>query len=663
MEVTFIQDFAVVLVFAFIISILFSRLKQPVILGYLVAGSLIGPHALNLVGNIETVNLFAEFSIIFIIFYIGLEFNLKKLRRVGGVALFTGILEVLLIIGLGNAAGRVLGLPYVESIFLGGILAISSTAVITKVLSDLGYMRKDFAQIILGILIIEGVAAVVLLTIFGSIAMVSFSSLIYDSFLTVFKIILFFVIALVFGLRFIPRSLNQIGSKYSRETLLITSLALCFALAAFSDYLGFSVALGAFIMGAIISETDYREQIERSVTPIRFLFSAMFFVSIGMLINLMEVTSILPLIIAVSALAIVLKIVCCSLGTYLSGYSGMTAMYVGMGLIPRGEFSFIIAKLGVDSGVISSSLYQVTIGMAIVTTLVVPFAVNSTPSFHFTLNKWTPTRIKNFLVHLSFWIESFHKQFHGDTAIRFKKILGHIAVNCLTIILILIALLGANTYFLNQYPLWVKISSYVVAGVFALPSIYFIHKEINELIDLFITLLKGKYGVFSNLIIKKVVHNSIYVIIVFFLSINILPLLIAELSAYGNVVLAVLLIVLGVCGYFLWNTVNKFHGMLDVMVRETILSKEAPENVDVIERAEKNNMVGEVKISDRSPFAGKTIVETDLRRVTGATILSIARGKKHIENPSPDTKIKTDDVLVLLGSKEAQENARKHLNG
>jgi len=214
--IAFIQDFAVVLIFAFIVSIIFFRLNQPVILGYLVAGCLIGPYALKLVSNVEIVNLFAELSIIFLLFSIGLGFNIKKLRKVGGVALFTGTLEMILIKGIGNAAGRLLGLSYMDSIFLGGMLAISSTAIIAKILVDLGQINKEHAQIILGILIVEDIGAVILLTVFGSIAVFGTTSFsfVHEVLITILKIILFFVIALVIGLNFIPKSINRIGVRY-----------------------------------------------------------------------------------------------------------------------------------------------------------------------------------------------------------------------------------------------------------------------------------------------------------------------------------------------------------------------------------------------------------------------------------------------------------------
>jgi CPA2 family monovalent cation:H+ antiporter-2 len=662
--ITVIYDFAIILIFAGIVSILFSRLNQPAIFGYLVAGCLIGPYALKFVRDTEVVSLFAELSVIFLIFSIGLEFNLTKLRKVGGVALFTGILEMLLIIGTGNAAGRILGLSSIDSIFLGGILAISSTAIIAKILVDFGEINKEYAQIIMGILIVEDIGAVILLAVFGGIAMLEGSSFIHEVLITILKIVLFFVIALVIGLKIIPESVNRIGARYSHEILLITVLGLCFALAAFSDYLGFSVAMGAFIMGAIISESKprYRSEIEKGMEPIRILFTTMFFVSIGMLVNLFVIKNMFLLIISIALLAILVKILCCGIGTYLSGYSGLTALYVGMGLIPRGEFSFVIAKLGIDAGLISPLLYQAIIAVAMITTILAPRAIGSAPSIASLLYRAAPMRIKELFNYTSYWINSVHKQLRKKTPFNCTPQLTDIAVNSLIIIFILIAVMGVNNYILKQSPAWLKILSFIIAGIIMLPPSYLILKKINELIELFIEILKMKYGILSKLILRKVIHNLMYITIVFLLSISIFPLLIAVVTPYGHIMAAVLMTVIGVCGYFFWKTVNKFHGMLDVMIRETLLAQDITpehcEDIDIIERLERDKMVSEVKISDTSPFAGKTIGDTRLRTLTGATILFIFR-RRNLIDPEPITRIEIGDILILLGTNEARYSAEK----
>lgn len=664
--ITFIQDLAIVLIFAGIVSILFSRLNQPAIFGYLVAGCLIGPHALQFVNDVDTVGLFAELSVIFLIFSIGLEFNLKKLRKVGGVALFTGIFEMIVIMSIGNAAGRLLGLSHLESIYLGGILAISSTAIIAKILVDLKQLNKEYAQIILGILIVEDIGAVILLTVFGSIAMLGDSSFMHAVIGVILKIVLFFVIALVIGLKVIPHLINKIGDAYSHEILLIIALGLCFGLAAFSSYLGFSAALGAFIMGAIISESksSSRTDIKKSMAPIRILFSIMFFISIGMLVNPFLLKDILFVIGSIAVLAIGLKILCCGLGVYLSGYRGVTALHVGMGLIPIGEFSFVMAKQGIDAGLISQTLFQATVAVAMITTLLAPHALGSADELAAHLYRGAPLRIKELFNYTSYWISSLHKQLCGEIARSFKNKLTDIAVNVIIIIFILLLLSGINTAILKQSSSLIRLLSFVIAGIFTIPSIYRIYKKLTEIIDLFIEILEVKYGIFSNLIIKMVLRNLIYALIVVILSLTIFPILIAELASSDYIIVLILVAVVGLCGYFLWKTVMKFHNIVEVLICETLLAQDLPpdhEDIDIFEHLERENRVSKLRISDGSSFVGKTIADTRLRTTTGATVLFIARRGTFID-PLPTLSLEKGDVLILLGSEEARESALTYLS-
>jgi len=661
-----IQDLAILLTFAFIISILFSRLNQPVIVGYIVAGSIIGPHALKFISNVETVNLFAELSIVFLIFSIGLEFNLKRLRKVGGVAIFTGVMEILLIIGIGNASGRLLGLSYVDSIFLGGILAISSTTVIAKLLTDRKQLNREFAQIILGILIIEDIAAIILLTVFGGVAAISLNTLLLDILIKVIEIILFFIVSLVIGLKVVPFIINTIGKQYSHEILLITALGMCFSLSAYSRNLGFSEALGAFLMGAIISETNFSREIERSMVPIRVLFTTIFFVSVGMLVDFSIIKDILPIIFIISVLAVFLKLSISSIATYLSGYGALTSLYVGAGLIPRGEFSLIIAKLGTDTGILSPVLYQTTVAVALITTLLTSDILNSVPSIYNFFEGHTPRSIKEVLNYLVVWIDSLKKQFHGEIAHKLKGKLIDISINVIIILLVILSLAGVNKYLLKDSPLWLIIWSYIAAGVFMLPSIFIIHRRTNEVIDLFIEILEGNYGIFSRFLIKKVVRNMIYIVIVFILAVDFFPLIIAELPVYGYIPTAMLFVVIVLCGYFFWKTVSYFNSRLDLIIRETILSEHVSEDRehitgDVIESIKRRKMVWEVRIPLNSPFSEKSVAESNIRGITGATILYIVRNGNLIENVLPETRLEGGDLLVILGSEEVKEKTLEYL--
>jgi CPA2 family monovalent cation:H+ antiporter-2 len=673
--ITFIQDLAVVLVTAFIIGIIFSRFNQPVVLGYLITGALIGPYALKIVYNIEIVSLLAELGVILLMFSIGLEFNWKKLKRVGAVAAFAGIFGIILMIGIGNAVGRLLGWSYTDSIFLGGVLAVSSTAITIKVLTDLRHLRKSYAQLVLGILIVEDIAAVVLLTIFGSISMLTIFS-IQNLLVILFKILLFFIITLTLGLTAIPRGMDWIKENVaSQEVLMLTALGLCFALAIFSDYLGFSVALGAFMMGSIISESKYNREIERSTRPIKDMFATVFFVSIGMLLNPFILKDFIGVIIIVSLVTVVGKIFSRSLATYLMGYNGVKAMCVGMGLIQIGEFSFVIAKQGIDMGIISPFVYQVTVGVAILTTMLTPYSIRSAPRIAADIDRLTPLEVKHFFRYFSSWTVSIIKQLQseGEVAQNFRKKLIDIGVNCLIIILILLTVLGVRSYISMLLPPWlnVEVLSFVLACILSLPSVYIILSRIRGLIDLYIEVLSKRYGLFDRSIIKNTIRNTVFIFLTFFLAINFLPLIMAEWTTYSLINVGTLFIAIGLCAYFFWKTVGKFHDSLDKMIRETILAEDTPtksyesrrkEVIDIIaEGIKERRIIDQIEITEGSPVIGKTIIDINLRATTGATILSIDRQGQIIGNPKPSEQIRVGDVLVVIGSDEEREKAREML--
>lgn len=666
---SFIQDFAIVLVFAFVITVLFSRIKQPVVLGYLVAGSLIGPYFLKLVSDLDTIDIFAELGIILLMFSIGLEFNIKKLRKVGTVAVGVGTLEILLILGLGNAVGRMLGWSYTESIFLGGILAFSSTAVIAKVLTDMKALRKEHARLILGILIIEDVGAVVLLTMLGSVSMLG-ASLLVDVFVILLKILIFFTVTLVFGLRFVPRFINRVKETSTQEVLLLTSLGLCFSLAAFSDYLGFSVALGALMMGAIISESKHRKEVERITAPVKDVFASIFFISIGMLVDFSRLWDLAPIILLLSAVAILGKVVSVSLGTYLAGYAGITALSAGLGMMPRGEFSFIIAKLGVDQGAVSQEFYLVTVAIALITTIITPSSLNAAPRLAVFIGTKTPIQVKSLFKYLYTWIHAIGGQFGLDSelASEFKKRTLEIAINGLIIIIIFLGMAVIKNYAPIAVPLppWFKLNvlAMVTGAILSLPSLYIIVRNIRNLIDLSITIIGSRFRFLDVEIIRKTLGNVVYLTVIFLFSITLLPLIMAEVVGQGLIIGGSLLVLIGLSGYFFWRTISKFHNKLDIIIRETILAEEKDysgvEEI-IIEsiKEDRETDIEKLRVSHDSPVVRRSLMDIRLRTVTGATILSIERGGKFIRNPKPEDTIKGGDIFLIIGTEEEIKKARE----
>lgn len=371
--VDFIQDLAVIMLVAGVVTILFHRLRQPVVLGYIVAGFIIGPHTppFGLIHDEDTIKTLAELGVIFLMFCLGLEFSLRKLFQVGATAFIAAFLEIVLMIWIGFEIGRFFEWSTMDSLFLGAILAISSTTIIVKALGDLKMKNERFAQLIFGVLIVEDILGIGIIALLSGIA-VSGSVETGEVFSTVGKLSLFMIVALVVGILLVPRLLAYVAKFESNEMLLVTVLGLCFGFCLLVVKLEYSMVLGAFLIGAIMAESRQLVQIERLIEPVRDMFSAIFFVAIGLLIDpkiLVEYAWPIALI----TVAVVLgKMFSCGMGAFIAGNDGRTSLRVGMGLSQIGEFSFIIAALGMTLKVTSDFLYPVAVAVSAITTLLTP---------------------------------------------------------------------------------------------------------------------------------------------------------------------------------------------------------------------------------------------------------------------------------------------------
>ncbi|HWT71366.1 MAG TPA: cation:proton antiporter, partial [Oxalicibacterium sp.] len=372
----FIQDLAVIMLIAGVVTVLCNRFRQPVVLGYILAGVIIGPHTppFELIQDDHTIKIVAELGVVFLMFSLGLEFNLKKLSSVGVTAFISALMEIALMTWIGYEIGRYFKWNTMDSLFLGAMLAISSTTIIVKALDELGMKRERFAQLIFGILIVEDILAIGMIALLSGIAM-NGSVDAGDVFATVGKLSLFMIVALVLGLLMVPRLLAYVARFESNEMFLIAVLGLCFGFCLLVLQLEYSIALGAFMIGAIMAEARQLHLIERLIAPLRDMFSALFFVGVGLLFDpsvLVEYA--LP--IALITLAVILgKIVACGTGAFLAGNDGRTSMRVGMGLSQIGEFSFIIASLGLTLGVTSKFLYPIVVAVSAITTLLTPYLI------------------------------------------------------------------------------------------------------------------------------------------------------------------------------------------------------------------------------------------------------------------------------------------------
>jgi len=377
LQTAFVPSMAIVIAVAAIIIILFHRFRQPLILGYLVAGMLVGPFV---VSSRDAVELLAKLGIILLTFSIGLEFNLKKLRGIGITVITAAAIEIVLMIGFGFQLGLALGWTTLESTLLGAILSVASTMIIVRSLRESGGLDNERARLIVGLLIVEDFAAVLILAAVSGL--VSTGGVTPEDLgLLILKMTMFLAASIVFGLAAVPKLVDYVGRQRSGEILIITVLALCFSMAYFAKFVGFTEAIGAFVMGVIISESRFIGDVIRKVEPVRDLFGAIFFITVGMLVDMSYFSDlqhfIIPVIV-ISAVFILAKMFSCTLSTFVCGFGARNALGAGLGMIAIGEFSLMIAAVAATSDPALATIYPVVVLVTTVTALIVPYSIKYT---------------------------------------------------------------------------------------------------------------------------------------------------------------------------------------------------------------------------------------------------------------------------------------------
>lgn len=395
---TLIADLALILISASIITLLFKWLKQPLVLGYIIAGLLAGPY-INIfptVGDIENINIWAEIGVIFLLFALGLEFSFKKLMNVGSTAFITAITEVISMLLIGYLVGQLLGWGTMNSIFLGGMLSMSSTTIIIKAFNDLELRNQRFTGIVFGTLVVEDLIAILMMVLLSTMA-VSQDFVGEDLLISVLKVVFFLILWFLIGIFVIPAFLKKAKKLMNNETLLIVSLGLCLGMVVLATYTGFSTALGAFIMGSILAETIEAEHIEHIIQPVKDLFGAIFFVSVGMLVNPAVLVEYAWPVIIITLVTIIGKAIFSSFGVLLSGEPLNTSIKSGFSLAQIGEFAFIIAGLGVSLKVLDPFISPIIVAVSVITTFTTPYFIRLANPFAEWLYKILPTKVQETL--------------------------------------------------------------------------------------------------------------------------------------------------------------------------------------------------------------------------------------------------------------------------
>lgn len=393
-----ISDLALIMICAGIITVLFKKLKQPVVLGYILAGILVGPHFALFPSTADKSNIqiWADIGVIFLLFSLGLEFSFKKIVNVGKSAIITASANILFMLLIGYHVGLGLGWSTTESLFLGGMISMSSTTIIIKAFEELNLKGQKFTDLVFGVLVVEDVVGILLLVLLPTISIgktVSGLELLFSSSKLVFFLVLWFIT----GVYLVPTFLKKVIYLLNDELLLLVSVALCLGMVWLATSFGFSSALGAFIMGSILAETDEAERIETIIKPIKDLFGAVFFTSVGMLVDPSMFIEYMVPIIVITLVVMLGKIILSTFGFLLSGNRLENSVLCGFSLAQVGEFAFIIAASGMAIGVLENYVYPTIVAVSVITTFTTPLMINAAKPFYNFVYHRLPQRWKDYL--------------------------------------------------------------------------------------------------------------------------------------------------------------------------------------------------------------------------------------------------------------------------
>lgn len=647
-----IKDLGFILMTAAVVTLLFRKLNQPVVLGYLIAGFLVGPHfpLIHTVHDVKSIHVWAEIGVIFLLFGLGLEFSFKKLAQVGRSAAITTIFEVLFMLGLGYLVGQFFGWNRMDSLFLGGILSISSTTIIVRAFDELGLKTRKFVSLVLGVLIVEDLVAILLLVLLSTVAAtqtLSGSAL----FETTLKLSFFIILWFVVGIYLVPAFLQKTRILMTRETTLIVSIGLCLMMVLVASDVGFSPALGAFIMGSILAETREGETIEHLILPIKDLFAAIFFVSVGMLFDPAIVASHLGVIITITVVTILGKFLSSTLGALLSGESLKHSVQAGLSLAQIGEFSFIIATLGSTLNVTSDFLYPIAVAVSAITTFTTPYQIRYATSFYNWLDKRIPYSTRTRL-------ESYQKALRNRSSDNMAMVLWNlygikILLNSVIIVAVALAFSRILMPFLTSFIENNSLLNLVACIVTLLACAPF-----------FWPIALSAPNREALLQVKDLLHFKAlqFGVVLFrlFLSVVLLGFVIGQFfsiaTASGLVILALILVLM-----LLNRHTESFYLFFEAKFLSNLQEKETHELAEkksLPELAPWDATLADFVLSPNSELALKPLQESRLKERFGVTIALIERGKGHILAPGGTELLLPFDRLFVIGDEEQLENAR-----
>ncbi|GHA63557.1 cation:proton antiporter domain-containing protein [Pontibacter akesuensis] len=647
-----VTDLALILVAAGITTLIFKKLKQPLVLGYIIAGLLVGPHIALFPSVMETENItiWAEIGVIFLLFSLGLEFSFKKLVKVGGASSVMALIEVVVMLLLGYFTGKILGWNTMDSIFLGGILSISSTTIIIRAFEELGVKSHKFAGLVFGVLIVEDLVAILLLVLLSTLA-VSQQFAGTEMLAAVMKLAFFLLLWFLAGIFLIPTFLRRASKLMNNETLLIVSLALCLLMVVLAAQVGFSPALGAFIMGSILAETTKAEKIEHLVSSVKDLFGAIFFVSVGMLINPATLVDYAGPIALITVVTLVGKALSITGGGLISGQGLKTSIQSGMSVSQIGEFSFIIATLGLTLNVTSDFLYPVAVAVSAVTTFTTPYMIRLSEPLYRKVEAMLPAK----------WLASLNEYSSGaqtiSTTSDWKLVLRTYIVNLVIYSVIIIGIVMLSARYLNPFVTETLINGNLgdivttaITLVFMAPflwalAVYHPQKEAQGRIW-------ANKNYRSLIIVLEFGRIVIAILFIGFLLNQFFSVQVAFIGGF---------LIIGVLAIFS-QRIQNFYIRIETRFMNNLNAREISDAAKMHHTLTPwNAHLTSFEIAAESAVAGHNLVELQVREKYGVNVAVIERGDRTIMAPTRNERIFPGDKLYVFGTDEQIETFREFI--
>ncbi|HKE00088.1 MAG TPA: cation:proton antiporter [Planctomycetota bacterium] len=671
-----LTDLAIVLSVAAVTTVVCHLLKQPVVLGYLVAGVIVGPHTppAAFVTDADSIRSMADLGVVMLMFSLGLELTIRKLVNVGPAALLVTVIEVGLMIWAGYAAGLAFGWTPLESLFLGALLSMSSTTIILKAFHEERRSGRS-AHLVFGVLILEDLVAVLLLAVLTAVATgaAAAGGSILSSGLRLGGLL---TAMLVVGLLVVPRTIQWLVRLDRPETLLVACVGLCFGMALVGELLGYSPALGAFVSGVLVAESGFGKRIEHLVQPVRDVFAAIFFVGVGMMLDPSILLEQAGPIAAVLALVVVVKIAGGALGSFFAGETPRTSIEVGMSLGQIGEFSFLIAQLGVSLAVVRPTLLPMTIAVSVVTTFLTPYLIRSSTGVASQVDRRLPKPLQTFVTLYGSWLEELRARRRTTAGSRSRRLVLLLCVDSgvLAAIAIGVSVRYAELADWASRELSIPTAAVAAATAFATtllaaPFLFGAFRCARAIaFDLAAAAVpQSRTAVDLGRAPRAALVSALQLAILGVTGIVLLSVTQPFLPPFQGAIVVVPLV--GAFALAFWRSIRDVHGHVRAgaeLVVQALAKRTASQTVEgTLDEIETTlpgfGALAHVEISPSSIAAGRTLSEIGLRGRTGATVIGILRGAEGIVSPSAHDPLRAGDVIILNGTRGALRAARRAL--